>query len=626
MCGICGFTGEINNKSKIIENMTDLIIHRGPDSSGFFIDKDIAMGFRRLSIIDVEGGTQPIYNENNNLVLTFNGEIYNYKELKKELIEKNHKFYTEADSEVLIHGFEEWGSQMLPKLRGMFAFAIWDRENQSLFMARDPFGIKPLHWAQVGNNFVYASEIKSILAFPTFEKKFNYKTLDNYLSFQYAVPPETFFEGIYCLMPGHFLQYKNGEFKTERYFEANFNINPNLDLETATEQIEKVFKDSVDAHRISDVEVGCFLSSGVDSSYVSSYFAGQKAFTVGFDFGEKYNEVTWAQNLSKKIGINHYYKIISSEEFWASIRKVQYHMDQPLADPSCIALYFVSKLASEHVKVVLSGEGADELFGGYRIYNEPRVFKIYQKILSQKTRTFLANLMRKIPFKFKGRGFIIRGEHTIENKYIGNAFMFSQEDKKKILKNPSLATRPQDMCKKLYEKAKDYDDVTKMQYLDINMWMVGDILLKADRMSMTNSLELRVPFLDREVLELAETLPLKYKVRAPKTKVALRAAAERHIRSKTAEKKKLGFPIPIRVWLKEEKYYNIVKEMFESDAAKKFFDTKLLLKMLDDHKNGKNTNEKTDNSRKIWTVYIFLVWYDRFFEHGKPVHPAMSVQ
>lgn len=409
-------------------------------------------------------------------------------------------------------------------------------------------------------------------------------------------------------MPGHFLQYKNGELKTERYFEANFNINPNLDLETATEQIEKVFKDSVDVHRISDVEVGCFLSSGVDSSYVSSYFAGQKAFTVGFDFGEKYNEVTWAQNLSKKIGINHYYKIISSEEFWASIRKVQYHMDQPLADPSCIALYFVSKLASEHVKVVLSGEGADELFGGYRIYNEPRVFKLYQKILSQKTRTFLANLMRKIPFKFKGRGFIIRGEHKIENKYIGNAFMFSQEDKKKILKNPSLATRPQDLCKKLYEKAKDYDDVTKMQYLDINMWMVGDILLKADRMSMANSLELRVPFLDKEVFKVASSLPTNLKVTRENTKYAMRMAAMKRLPENTAQKKKLGFPVPTRVWLRDKKYYGIVKSAFLSETAEKFFNCEELLRFLDDHYNG-----KWDNSRKIWTIYIFIVWYDIYF-------------
>lgn len=609
MCGICGFMGEIQNKTKVIENMAKLITHRGPDSAGFFVDKDISMGFRRLSIIDIDGGEQPIYNETNNLVLTFNGEIYNYKELKEELIEKNHKFYTQTDSEVLVHGFEEWGKDLVPKLRGMFAFTIWNRETKTLFMARDPFGIKPLHWSQIGDSFVYASEIKSILAFPNLKKKFNHKMLDKYLSFQYAVPPETFFENIYCLMPGHYMYYKDGNIKIERYFEAKFNIDENLDLETASRQIEDVFKNSVDAHKISDVEVGCFLSSGVDSSYVASYFEGQKAFTVGFDFGEKYNEVTWAQNLSKKIGLDHHYKIISSEEFWNSIKKVQYHMDQPLADPSCIALYFVSKLASEHVKVVLSGEGADELFGGYTIYNEPRVFRLYQKIFNQKARTFLANLVRKIPFRFKGRSFIIRGENTVENKFIGNAFMFSKEDKKKILKNSSLATHPQDFCKPIYKRAKKYDDVTKMQYLDINMWMVGDILLKADRMSMANSIELRVPFLDREVFKVASKIPTKLKTPKENTKYALRHAAMKRLPIDTAQKEKLGFPVPTRVWLRDKKYYGIVKDAFLSDTAEMFFNCEELVSLLNDHYNG-----KWDNSRKIWTIYIFIVWYNIYFK------------
>ena len=323
MCGICGFVGDTPNNSKVIENMTEIITHRGPDDSGYFLDKDISMGFRRLSIIDLDSGKQPIYNESNTLVLTFNGEIYNYKTLREELEAQGHKFYTETDSEVLVHGFEEWGKDLVKKLRGMFGFAIWDRKNKSLFLARDPFGIKPLHWAKIGENFVYASEIKSILVFPGFEKKFNKKALDNYLSFQYSLPPETFFEGVFCLMPGHTLTYDlSGEVKIERYFEARFEADETLDLETATKEIEEAFKNSVEAHRISDVEVGCFLSSGIDSSYVASYFEGQKAFTVGFDFGEKYNEVSWAQELSEKIKVEHHHKIISSEEFWSSIKKV----------------------------------------------------------------------------------------------------------------------------------------------------------------------------------------------------------------------------------------------------------------------------------------------------------------
>ena len=609
MCGICGFVGNTVDKPKVIEKMADLITHRGPDDSGYFVDKDVSMGFRRLSIIDLDSGKQPIYNENNNLVLTFNGEIYNYKELRDQLMSSGHNFYTQTDSEVLIHGFEEWGKDLVKKLRGMFAFAIWDRKNKVLFLARDPFGIKPLYWTRVQNNFVYASEIKSILVFPEFKKVFNYRTLDNYLSFQYAVPPETFFEGVYCLMPGHTLTYKSGDVEVERYFDPKFEIDESLELETASKKIAEAFKNSVEVHRISDVEVGCFLSSGIDSSYVSSYFEGQKAFTVGFDFGEKYNEISWAQNLAKKINVNHHYKVITSEEFWSSIKKVQYYMDQPLADPSCIALYFVSKLASEHVKVVLSGEGADELFGGYTVYNEPRVFKMYQKLLSQNVRTFLSNLVKKIPFRFKGRSFIIRGEHDVEHKYIGNAFMFSENDKKKILKFPEIVTNPLDACKELYSKAKNYDDVTKMQYLDINMWMVGDILLKADRMSMANSLELRVPFLDREVFKIASKLPTRLKTPKENTKYALRQAAMKRLPISTAQKEKLGFPVPTRVWLRDKKYYSIVKEAFNSETARKFFNVDEILQFLDDHYSG-----KWDNSRKVWTIYIFIVWYDLYFK------------
>lgn len=610
MCGICGFTGEITDRAKIIELMTDLITHRGPDSAGFFADNNISMGFRRLSIIDLEGGSQPIYNEDNTLVLTFNGEIYNYKFLKEELIENGHKFYTNADSEVLLHGFEQWGENMLNKLRGMFAFAIWNRKDNSLFLARDFFGIKPLHYAKIGENFIYGSEIKSILAFPGYEKKFNMRALDNYLSFQYSVPPETFFEGIYCLLPGHYLWNKNGEIEIKQYFTPNFNQDNNMELNTAVDNIEKVFEESVDTHRISDVDVGCFLSSGVDSSYVASYFKGEKTFTVGFDFGEKYNEITWARRVSKKIGAEHHCKLITSDEFWNAIPKVAYYMDQPLADPSCIALYFVSKLASQHVKVVLSGEGADEFFGGYNIYKEPSAFDMYKKILPKSIRKLLAKIVGALPFGFKGKNYIIRGSKELEERFIGNAFMFSYDEKCKLLKNSSLASRPQDLCKKFYKYTENYDDVTKMQYLDINLWMVGDILLKADRMSMANSLELRVPFLDKEVFRVASKLPTKLKVTKENTKFALRKAAEKHLPKDTAQKKKLGFPVPTRVWLKNKKYYEIVKREFTSENASKFFNTQLLVKILDEHYNN-----KFDNSRKIWTLYTFLVWYKIYFEN-----------
>ncbi len=625
MCGICGFTGQPEQRETVIRNMTEVITHRGPDADGFYTDDAICMGFRRLSIIDLDAGHQPIFNEDKTMVLTFNGEIYNYKQLREALEAKGHAFATESDSEVLIHGFEEWKEEMLPRLRGMFAFAIYNIEEKSLFLARDAFGIKPLHYTQIGNDFVYASEIKSILEHPNFEKRFNKRALDTYLSFQYALPPETFFEDVYCLLPGHYLWYKNGSYDISRYFEPRFRPDEKLTEEEAVDLIEKAFENSINAHKIADVEVGCFLSSGVDSSYVSTYFSGQKTFTVGFDFGEKYNEISWAETVSKLIDVDHHTHLISSEEFWDAVPTVQYYMDQPLADPSCVALYFVSRLASRYVKVVLSGEGADELFGGYTCYNDPRVFRIYQRFVPHFLRKGLRAIARKLP-DIKGRDYIIRACDPLEERYIGNAYMYDLKQKKQILKDPSIATAPERHTRRHYYRCRRYDDVTKMQYLDINLWMTGDILLKADRMSMANSLELRVPFLDREMFKVASKLPTELRVNKSNTKYALRKAAARHLPETTAEKEKLGFPVPTREWLKDEKYYNIVKQKFQSETAEKFFNTDALVHWLDEHYSGKE-----DNSRRVWTIYVFLVWYDIYFNEKqpkvkKPVHHLDELQ
>lgn len=620
MCGLVGFTGEVTDRDAVIKKMTDRIIHRGPDSSGVYTDGSIAMGFRRLSIIDLNQGDQPIYNEDKSLVLMFNGEIYNYKQLREILIADGHKFRTNTDSEVLVHGFEKWGTGLLSKLRGMFAFAIWNTKEKSLFLARDFFGIKPLHYAEVNGHFVYASEIKSILDFPGFEKKLNKNALNNYISFEYPVPPETFFEGVYCLPPAHYLWYRDGKVETHRYWEPKFQPDNSMTEEEAVASIEDVFEDSVAAHRISDVEVGCFLSSGVDSSYVASYFSGQKTFTVGFGSDERYNEIGYAKDLSKKIGVEHHSHVITPEEYWGNIRHVQYQMDQPLADASCIALYFVSKLASKYVKVVLSGEGSDELFGGYNIYHEPDDLASYQR-LPLGLRRWLAAIAEKLP-QVRGRSFLIRGSKSVEERFIGNCSMFSMQEKRSLLNKSVPATVPQIITKPFYDRVHDMDDVTKMQYLDINVWLAGDILLKADRMSMANSLELRVPFLDRKVFDVASRLPLRMRLNSQSTKYAMRKAAMRHLPEATAQKKKLGFPVPIRVWLRQEKYYGIVKQSFTSKTAKAFFDTNFLIKLLDAHYHG-----KCDNSRKIWTVFSFLVWYDIYFNgvsHAPGDMPAVT--
>ena len=607
MCGFCGFTGQVTDRETVLREMTERITHRGPDSTGFYLDDGIAMGFRRLSIIDLEAGQQPLYNEDKSLVLMFNGEIYNYPSLRRELLEAGHTFVTETDSEVLVHGFEEWGEALLPRLRGMFAFAIWNVEEQTLFLARDYFGIKPLHYTLLPDGrFFYASEIKSLLAHPDFVREFNDSALDHYLSFQYSVPRETFFKNVYCLPPAHYLWFRDGQVTEHRYWEPRFEPDEGMTLDQAVVSIDNAFTDSVEAHRISDVEVGCFLSGGVDSSFVASYFGGQKAFTVGFDNGSHYNECQYAAELAQEIGIDHYTHLIGEEEYWASLPDVQYHLDQPLADPSCVALYFVSKLAAEHVKVVLSGEGADELFGGYRIYHEPTSLAGYQK-LPRFLRRAAAAVVSALPFDFKGKSFLIRGSKTLEDRFIGNANMFSQKEKARLLRDIP-ATEPTAYTAEYYERCQGLDDVSRMQYLDINRWMVGDILLKADRMSMAHSLELRVPFLDREVFQVASRIPVKHRIGGGTTKYAMRLAAERHMPKASASKPKLGFPVPIRIWLRKEEHYNRVKAAFTSADAQRFFHTEELVRLLDQHAAGKK-----DNSRKIWTVYMFLVWYGVYF-------------
>lgn len=607
MCGIVGFTNKIKDDGTVIRRMMNRIIHRGPDSEGMYVDEDIALGFRRLSIIDLsEKGSQPIFNEDKSLVITFNGEIYNYRRLKDELLKAGHSFYTETDTEVLIHGYEQWGRDMLQRLRGMFAFVIYDKRDGSLFGARDFFGIKPLYYTRMGDTLMWGSEIKSFIEHPEFRKELNTEALENYLSFQYSVTEETFFKNVYKLPAAHCFTYKGGRLNVERYWEIKFDPDGEPSLEDWVNRISDTFKNSVQAHKIADVEVGSFLSSGVDSSYVAAAADVDKTFTVGFGEDEKYNEIGYAKEFSKYIGKENNSHVITPEEYWDNLSKIQYHMDEPLADPAAAALFFVCRLAHEKVKVVLSGEGADEIFGGYNIYHNPADMAKYNKI-PRPIRRGVGAVAQKLPKKH-GVNFLIRGSQDLQERFIGNAYIFTEKERKEILKIKTNAPKPSDITKPFYDKCKQNDEVTQMQYLDLHLWMTGDILLKADKMSMAHSLELRVPFLDKEVMALAEQIPTCHRVTKENTKYAMRIAALKACPPQTANKKKLGFPVPIRVWLKEDKYYDYVKGYFTSEDAKKFFNTEELVKLLDVHRSG-----KYDWSRKIWTVFTFLIWYGVYF-------------
>jgi len=614
MCGFVGFTGKLENKKEIINRMMDRIIHRGPDMGGDFLDDYIALGFRRLSIIDLsESANQPMVSEDGNVALVFNGEIYNFMDIRRELEAHGHKFRTNTDSEVLLRGYIEYGDELVKKLRGMFAFVIYDKPRQRLYGARDFFGIKPFYYTEsTDGGLIFGSEIKSFLEHPKFYKAVNKNALRPYLTFQYSSLDETFFEGVYKLPPAHFFTYENGEMKVERYWDIDFSSDRSLSFDEAAKKLDEAVNESVAAHRIADVKVGTFLSGGIDSSYITASQMPEMSFSVGFDFN-KFNETNYAKELSDILGIQNHRRMLTADECFDAFPDIQYHMDEPQSNPSSVPLYFLAKLASEHVTVVLSGEGADEIFAGYEWYDETPMMRKYKK-LPQFLRVLAANIAKKLPY-FKGHDFIIKSSGRPEDYFIGQALVYPENEAADILTQKyKNAPTPHDVTAKIYARVKDKDELIKKQYLDLNLWMPGDILLKADKMSMAHSLELRVPFLDREIMAYAQTLPSEYKINGINTKYILRQASKNILPEEWVNRIKLGFPVPIRYWLKEDKYYGIVKEHFTSDYAAEFFDTSKLMKLLDDHRD-----DKANNGRKIWTAFTFLVWYKRFFIDETPL-------
>lgn len=621
MCGVCGFIDgkksiappEGSEREQILERMMEAIRHRGPDDGRRWMSETAAIGFRRLSIIDLEKSVQPMLNETGDKVLVFNGEIYNYKELRQELLESGHQFKTEGDSEVLIHGYEQWGEGLPERLRGMFAFAIWDEKEQSLYAARDYFGIKPFFYALSGDTFLFASEIKGILPHPAYEKRLNEEALEQYLSFQYSALEETFFQGIYQLKPGHFLKYeRGGRPRTCRYFlpelapEAMGKSGREREAEWV-ERLDRTVAESVDAHMVADVEIGTFLSGGVDSALIAKEFSGSKAFTVGFDYGaQKFNEIPLARQLAEELGLEHSGKEITEAEFWEAVPKVLYHLDEPSGDPSAVALYFVAREAAKKVKVVVSGEGADEFFGGYRIYCEPNSLRRYQ-MLPGFLRRGIAKLAARLP-RIKGRSFLIRGSMPVEQRFIGNANLFTEQERKNLLKSPTAAVSPQKLLAADYEYSKGLDDASRMQYIDLLHWLPGDILQKADRMSMAHSLESRVPYLDKEVFATARRLPAKYKQNGQISKYMFREMTRRHLPEASAARKKLGFPVPLETFLSSPMGKAALDKAFSSEAAEKYFNKEALEELRQGCGSGRgNTN------RKVWAVYAFLTWHQVYF-------------
>ena len=687
MCGICGFTkatGDARDHATL-KAMCDVMAHRGPDGEGRYIADGIALGHRRLSLIDLAGGGQPmvrITDDSESEVFTtavalqhergqaagrielmpeqpaemrrgrwsivYNGEIYNYRELREQLEAEGYEFATDSDTEVLLVGYIAWSDAVLQHLRGMFAFAVYDAETCELFCARDFFGIKPFYYTVCNGQFIFASEIKSILEHPAYARELNEDALAQYLCFQFSALHETFFKGVFKLQPGHYLRVQaNGNIEAVRYWRPEFDPDVRLAEQDAVDAIERAMRESVGYHNVADVEVGSFLSSGIDSSYLAALLAQVnpdiKTFTVGFaEYQAERDEISWARELANLLDVANDAHHITEEEYWDALPLVQWHMDEPSADPSAVALYFVDKLAARRVKAVLSGEGADEFFGGYRIYQVPfaneHLGKLPKPLLRVGSKVLRAAGKR-------GANYLERASEDVEDWYFTNAngVAFSPDERDRVLA-PAVRERlsheahpggapaaigldaleeaesfaeeqdiegipaPQQLTAPVYAEAAGLDDTTRMQYTDLWFWLAGDILLKTDKMSMAHSLESRVPFLDREVFDLAARIPTEQKVSESQTKIALREAAERAIPRDWAQKEKLGFPVPVASWLREDKYYRLVRRAFTGADAMRFFDVRELLRLLDEHRAG------ADNSRRIWIVYSFLIWYQVFFK------------
>jgi asparagine synthase (glutamine-hydrolysing) len=596
--------------------------HRGPDETQVWNDARVAFGFNRLAFIDIEHSHQPMPYADGRYRIVFNGEIYNYVELRQELAALGARFATEGDTEAIVAGYHYWGQDVVRRLRGMFAFVIWDTRTGTAFGARDPFGIKPLFTARLADGaLVLGSEKKALLEMLGGSHAaggVDSASLQHYLTLQYVPEPATLHRGIRRIESGTSFTVTDGELHTSRYFHPTFPVRPVPadEQQSLYDRIAAVLDDSVRVHMRADVTVGSFLSGGIDSTAIAAlakrYNPDLMTFTVGFE-REGYSEIDVAAESAAAIGVEHVTKVVTPGEFAESIPLVVWYLDDPVADPALVPLYFVAREARKHVKVVLSGEGADELFGGYNIYREPLSLAAFEK-LPGGIRRALGALSARLPDGMRGKDLLRRGAIPLEQRYYGNARIF-RDDELGFLQHRDTDLSHVAVTRQLYERtrAAGYDDVTAMQYVDLFTWLRGDILVKADKMTMANSLELRVPFLDPEVFAVAGTLPVDQRVTKETTKYALRKALERIVPPHVLNRRKLGFPVPTRHWLAED-LHDWARQIIEESRTDEWLDRRQILWMLDAHRDNHRAGSPVDLSRKLWTLLVFMVWHGVFVE------------
>lgn len=635
MCGLLAYLTDPSVETSpalvdAVSGASHLMRHRGPDEPGTWSDADIVLGFNRLSIIDIAHSHQPLRwgppDAPDRYALVFNGEIYNYLELREALRgEHGAVFHTDGDGEAIVAGFHYWGTDVLTRLRGMFAFALWDTQTGELLCARDPFGIKPLYLATGPGGTVVGSEKKCILdlaATTGVDLGIDERAVQHYTVLQYVPEPETLQRGVRRLESGSYARIRPGQAPAvTRYFEPKFTAVPfKAGGEQARyDEITAVLEDSVAKHMRADVTVGAFLSGGIDSTAIAALAMRHNprliTFTTGFE-REGFSEVDVAVESAKAIGARHVTKVVSAAEFVAALPEIVWYLDEPVADPALVPLFFIAREARKHVKVVLSGEGADELFGGYTIYREPLSLKAFD-YLPRPVRRSLGRASQPLPDGMRGKSLLHRGSLTLQERYYGNARSFTDAQLRAVLPGFRPEWTHTDVTAPLYAASEGWDPVARMQHVDLFTWLRGDILVKADKMTMANSLELRVPFLDPEVFAVASRLPYDQKITRTTTKYALRRALEPIVPAHVLNRPKLGFPVPIRHWLKAGELLDWAHETVAASQAGELIDLNAVRTMLDEHRVG-----DSDHSRRLWTVLIFMLWHAIFIEGS--VTPQIS--
>jgi asparagine synthase (glutamine-hydrolysing) len=633
---VCGLLGLLTAQQDAALRVSDVAValrcqrHRGPDETGSWHDADVVLGFNRLSIIDLEHSHQPLRwgppDAPERYTILFNGEIYNYLELREQLRGEPYAvdFATAGDTEVVLAAYHHFGPAAVQRLRGMFAFVIWDSRRRVMFGARDPFGIKPLFSCAGPGGMAFASEKKSLLKLaPSLGvlTAIDRRALQHYLTLQYVPEPASLHTGITRIESGtSFTASSGGKLITQRYFHPDFRprqLRSEAQAEALYDEITTAMRDSVAKHMRADVTVGAFLSGGIDSTAIAALAREHNpdliTFTTGFE-REGYSEVDVAAESAAAIGVRHVIRTVSADELADALPLIVWYLDDPVADPALVPLWFIARQAREYVKVVLSGEGADELFGGYTIYREPLSLAAFEKVPGGLRRT-LGRISTRIPEGVRGKDLLRRGALTLEQRYYGNARIFRDDQLREVLRGYDPAVSHVDVTADPYAASAGWDPVARMQHVDLFTWLRGDILVKADKMTMANSLELRVPFLDPEVFRVASAIPLQEKITRETTKHALRRALRDIVPAHVLNRPKLGFPVPIRHWLRKD-LHDWARGIVEDSATAEFLDIAAVHRMLDEHRAGPR-----DYSRRIWAVLVFMLWHGIFVEQR--ISPAV---